>query len=56
LLDGDDPNLAPWRHALEQTGLVGEGFEERLEALDAYLDQVEETIEEWASAHGVTGE
>jgi hypothetical protein len=56
LLDGEDPNLAPWRHALEQTGMVGEGLEERLEALDAYLDQVEETIEEWASAHGVTGE
>jgi hypothetical protein len=56
LLDGDDANLAPWRHAMEQTGLVGDGFEERLEALDAYLDQIEETIEEWASAHGVTGE
>jgi hypothetical protein len=43
---------AGWRAALEQLGLLGNGFPERVAALDAYLDSVEETLEEWARANG----
>ena len=42
-----------YRSVLTQLGLMGDGFTERIQALDAYLDAVEETIEEWAKANGV---
>lgn len=41
-----------WNTALERLGLIGDGFAERLEALDAYLDMVEETLDNWARANG----
>jgi hypothetical protein len=42
-----------WRSALEQLGLLGAGFGERVEALDAFLDMVEETLEDWEQRNGV---
>ncbi len=39
--------------ALETLGLKGKGFEERILALDAYLDVVEEIVENWAKENGV---
>jgi len=39
--------------ALSSLGLIGEKFEERVLALDAYLDVVEEIVENWAKANGV---
>lgn len=36
-----------WRLACEMMGLIGAGFEERLDGLDAYLDRVEELLEGW---------
>jgi hypothetical protein len=42
-----------WQKALGELGLAGEGFKERIDGLDAYLDTVEETIERWARANGV---
>jgi hypothetical protein len=56
LLDPENAQLQPWKKALGEAGLFGEAFTERLQALDAYLDQVEETIEEWSNAHGVFSE
>lgn len=51
---GDDSACLPgWRNALEDLGL-GTGFAQRLEPLDAYLDSVDETLEDWARANGVT--
>jgi hypothetical protein len=41
-----------WQQACEQLGLLGEDFSERISALDAYLDTVEETVEKWAKANG----
>jgi hypothetical protein len=52
LLPPEHPAQAGWRAALERLGLLGEGFPERVAALDAYLDAVEETLEEWARANG----
>ncbi len=46
-------SLAAWQKACENLGLLGEGFAERVEALDAYLDLVEEILEEWARSNGV---
>jgi len=42
-----------WQKAVETLGLFGSDLEERYRALDAYLDTVEETFEEWAQANGV---
>lgn len=41
-----------WRAALTELGLMGEAFGSRLEAQDAYLDLVEETLEDWAQKTG----
>jgi len=45
--------LAAWRQAFEYLGLLGTAFDERLAALDAYLDMVEETLEIWGRKAGV---
>jgi hypothetical protein len=39
--------LGAWRDAFLQLGYLGAGFAERVEALDAYLDVVEETLDDW---------
>jgi hypothetical protein len=46
------PALDNWRVAFQQLGLIGAGFEERVKALDSYLDTVEETLDRWAQANG----
>ncbi len=46
-------NLKAWRQAFEYLGLLGTAFDERLAALDAYLDMVEETLEIWGRKAGV---
>jgi hypothetical protein len=52
LLPVDSPSRAAWRQAVTQLGIGGEAFAERLAALDAYLDLVEETLEVWARQNG----
>ena len=44
-----------WQQALAVVGLDAAGFSTRLDALDAYLDGVEETVDEWGRANGVNG-
>jgi len=51
-LPGDSQHLTGWQHAGEQLGLLGSAFTEKVSALDAYLDLVEETLEIWAREHG----
>ncbi|MBE0408802.1 MAG: hypothetical protein IBX69_03620 [Anaerolineales bacterium] len=41
-----------WKNTLEQWDLMGSGFHQRVSALDAYLDVVEETMETWGVKHG----
>jgi hypothetical protein len=41
-----------WQAALESLGLLEKGFSQRLVALDAYLDTIEELLDEWARANG----
>ncbi len=52
LLPEDSPASEPWKEAVGRIGLLGETFPARLAALDAYLDQVEELLEDWARANG----
>lgn len=52
LLPGGSGSPA-WREACTQLELLGEAFEERVSALDAYLDMVEETLDKWGRENGV---
>jgi len=52
-LPADAPQQAAWQRAGEHLGLLDGMLLERLEALDAYLDQIEETLETWAKAAGI---
>ena len=52
LLPDDHPALHSWQEALGQLGLLGDGFQERIEAMDKYLDLVEESLEKWGRENG----
>jgi hypothetical protein len=49
---GDAPQRQPWQGAIQDISLDPAGFQRRLESLDSYLDQVEETLDEWARQMG----
>lgn len=51
-LPAGDPSAAAWQNALPALALAEGEFHARLEALDAYLDQVEETLDEYARQTG----
>lgn len=51
-LSGEASERDVWAGCFEQLGLYGSGFKQRVAALDAYLDMVEETLEAWANANG----
>jgi len=51
-LPNDTPHQTAWQRAGEQLGLLGAAFNEKITALDAYLDLVEETLETWARENG----
>ena len=42
-----------WRSACEQLHLTASDFEERVNALDQYLDEVEILLDELATQHGL---
>jgi hypothetical protein len=52
LLPEDSEARLAWTEALQRLGLLGSGFSGRVSALDAYLDTVEEILDEWARANG----
>jgi hypothetical protein len=53
VLPGESPGLEGWRSAVQALGLEGSAFAERVAALDAYLDTVEEALEKWSRENGV---
>jgi hypothetical protein len=55
-LPAPDEHFAAWRASFEKLHLAGKGFAERVAALDAYLDMIEETQEQWAIANGANAE
>ena len=52
-LKADSPHMIPWLDACEQLHLGLTHFDERLSALDAYLDTIEEILEKWGQENGV---
>jgi hypothetical protein len=49
----EDSNCrSPWQKAGEQLGLLGAAFTEKIAGLDAYLDLVEELLDDWAREQG----
>jgi hypothetical protein len=52
LLPQESPSRGAWLAAFEKLGLYGKTQAERIRALDAYLDLVEETLEGWAQENG----
>lgn len=51
-LPEDDPLQKPWLDFCVQLEMDKAHFPERLEALDAYLDNIEEALDEWAEENG----
>lgn len=45
--------IEPWQAACKQLALDKENFSRRYAALDAYLDSIEETLDEYAARYGV---
>ncbi len=54
LLSADAPAAAGWQAACQALHLDEDHFDDRLQALDQYLDRVEETLDTWARANGVS--
>ncbi len=52
LLDAGDVHQSAWQAAAGSFGLGEAGFGGRLQALDGYLDTVDETLDEWARQMG----
>ena len=48
----DEDTLEAWAAAVAQQQLDPEHLDQRLTEMDAYLDSVEETVDEWAQEHG----
>jgi predicted nucleotidyltransferase len=48
-----EPSMIAWRSACDQLGLTASGFEERVEGLDHFLDEVEALLDELAREHGL---
>jgi hypothetical protein len=46
------PHTADWQLMVQQLNLLDGGFENRIEALDTYIDTAEEILEEWCRANG----
>ena len=56
LLPEGAPQIDDWQQAFKSLGLLGQGFSDKVAALDAYLDNVEELLDEWGQARGIERE
>ena len=45
--------ISAWQDTTVQLELSGDAFEDRLAALDAFLDRVDETLDAWGEQHGI---
>ena len=53
VLPVESPVRKAWLSACQELNLVGDAFSERVTALDAYLDTVDETLDDWVRRNGV---
>lgn len=51
VLEGDHLNF--WQNAAGELGLLGDGFTERVQGLDQFIDEIEITLDEIATANGL---
>ena len=51
VLDGDHFNF--WKNAANELGLLGAGFEERVDGLDHFIDEIEVILDEVAKENGL---
>jgi len=56
LLPESSDQFTEWQAAFTSLGLLGPGYRERVAALDAYLDNVEELLDEWGQRRGIERE
>ncbi len=49
----DSKRMQNWENFFTQGHYLGEGYQERLDGLDQYLDKIEEIIETWAKQNGI---
>lgn len=56
LLPADSTHFSEWQAAFSTLGLLDSGYRERVAALDAYLDSVEELLDEWGQRRGIERE
>lgn len=56
IMPEDADQVAEWQEAFTTLGLLGPGYRERVAALDAYLDSVEELLDEWGQRRGIERE
>ncbi|GAB1470333.1 hypothetical protein MASR2M66_12100 [Chloroflexota bacterium] len=54
MLKGDHLNF--WQSAVSELGLLGDGFTEKVQGLDHFLDEIEIVLEEIATANGLDPE
>jgi hypothetical protein len=52
-LPGASSHRMAWQTAGERLGLLGDAFKPKIEALDAYLDLVEELLDSWGRENGI---
>jgi hypothetical protein len=53
--NSESGSIESWRTALTTLGLQGTELQTRIDALDAFLDNIEEAIEEWGHRTGMLG-
>ena len=53
LLSPEGAERQAWQDTFFRVGLMGANFSQRVAALDAYLDTIEETLDEWARVRGL---
>lgn len=53
LLPAESAALAEWLSVAQALGLTASGLPDRLQALDSYLDTIEETLDAWGQKYGV---
>lgn len=52
LLSKAEVGRTTWSETCAQLELLGDGFDERVQALDAFLDLVDETLDDWLRSQG----
>lgn len=53
LLPSEHSGQIAWKQACQELGMDDSGFADRVKALDAYLDTIEECLDNWSSENGI---